>query len=106
MAVWKARYTTYPVVSEGRPVGLLPFAALAAVARTAWEGARVADCMLPLERVAILDPELSAADALAEVGGSEARRALVVEDGRLDGILSIADLTRALEIGAPPNAMR
>ena len=104
--VWKARYTTYPVVSEGRPVGLLPFAALAAVERTAWEGTRVADCMLPLERVAILDPELSAADALAEVGGSEARRALVVEDGRLDGILSIADLTRALEIGAPPNALR
>jgi Zn-dependent protease/predicted transcriptional regulator len=102
--VWQARYTTYPVVEGGRPVGLLPFAALAAVPRTTWDRARVAACMLPLDRVVVLDPDLPVADALAEVGGSETRRALVVEDGRLAGILSIADLSRALEVGGPPRA--
>jgi Zn-dependent protease/predicted transcriptional regulator len=99
--VWQARYTTYPVLAGDRPVGLLPFAALAAVPRSAWERARVADCMLPLERVAVLDTELPVVDALAEVRGSEARRALVLENGRLAGILSIADLSRALEVGGP-----
>ena len=100
--VWQARYTTYPVVSGGRPVGLLPFAALAAVPRANWDRARVAECMLPLDRVAVLDPELPVAEALPEVGSSEARRALVVTDGLLVGILSIADLSRALEVGGPP----
>ena len=99
--VWQARYTTYPVVEGGRPVGLLPFAAIASVPRDRWEATRVAERMLPLERVVVLSPDLPVADALAEVGGSEARRALVVEDGRLEGILSIADLTRALEVGGP-----
>jgi len=102
--VWRARFTTYPVVSDGSPVGLLPFAALAAVPRSAWDRTRVAECMLPLERVVVLDPDLPVTDALAQVGGSEARRALVVDDGRLAGILSIADLTRALEVGGPPRA--
>jgi Zn-dependent protease len=99
--VWSARYTTYPVVDGGRPVGLLPFAALASVPRSAWEGTTVAECMLPLERVTVLDPELPAVEALAAVGGAEGRRALVVEDGRLVGILSVADVSRALEVGGP-----
>jgi len=99
--VWRARYTTYPVVEADRPVGLLPFATLAAVPRDAWGTTRVADCMVPLNRVPVLSPGLPAVDALAVVGSSETRRALVVEDGRLEGILSIADLVRALEIGGP-----
>ena len=102
--VWQARFTTYPVVSGGRPLGLLPFAALAAVPRTAWDRVRVAECMLPLDRVTVLAPDLPVSDALAKVGSSEARRALVVEDGVLAGILSMADLSRALEVGGPPRA--
>ena len=100
--VWKARYTTYPVVDGARPVGLLPFATLASVPRAAWGSARVEQCMLPLGRVVLLEPDSPVIDALSEVAGSEARRALVVDgDGRLRGILSVADLGRALEVGGP-----
>jgi CBS domain-containing protein len=60
--------------------------------------------MLPLERVVVLSPELPVVEALAAVGQSEVRRALVVEDGRLAGILSVADLMRALEVGGPRGA--
>jgi len=99
--VWSARYTTYPVVDHGSPVGLLPFAALAGVPRAAWDETRVADCMLPLAQVPVLNPNLAVVDALPLVAGSEVRRALIVEGGRLEGILSIADLLRALEVGGP-----
>lgn len=101
---WRARFTTYPVVEGGRPVGLLPFSALVSVPRTTWENVPVAEAMLPIDSVLVLDPGLPATDAMAEVGGSRARRALVAEGGRLVGILSIADLTRALEIGGPHEA--
>ena len=100
--VWQARFTTYPVVDGGgRPVGLLPFAALAAVPRTAWDDARVEQCMLPLSRVVVLDPDAPILDSAQEISASETRRALVVDDGRLEGILSVADLSRALEVGGP-----
>ena len=98
---WRARYTTYPVVEDGAPVGLLPFKALASVPRSEWETRHVADSMLPLSRVPVLRPDTPVVEVLSEVGGSEMRRALVVEDGRLRGILSIVDLLRALEIGGP-----
>jgi CBS domain-containing protein len=60
--------------------------------------------MLPLERVPLLGREMLVVDALQLVSGSEARRALVVDDGRLEGILSITDLLRALELGEPAGA--
>jgi len=76
-------------------------AALAGVPRAAWDETRVADCMLPLAQVPVLNPNLAVVDALPLVAGSEVRRALIVEGGRLEGILSIADLLRALEVGGP-----
>jgi Zn-dependent protease/predicted transcriptional regulator len=99
--VWRARFTTYPVVDGVTPVGLLAFSTLAAVPRSEWGDTRVADCMLALDRVPLLGRDTLVVDALSRVSGSEARRALVVDDGRLEGILSITDLLRALELGAP-----
>jgi Zn-dependent protease len=99
--MWGRRYTTYPVVdSGGRPVGLLPFRRLAEVPRAEWDTRRVAECMLPLERVPVVAPDDELTDALAELSESDVGRALVVEDGRLVGLISITDLVRALEIGA------
>jgi Zn-dependent protease/CBS domain-containing protein len=105
--VWAERYTTYPVVDDrGAAVGLLPFRAVAEAPRAEWDGTTVGERMLPLERVPVLSPDEPAADALRKVAGSEAGRALVVEDGRLVGLLSISDLLRALELGGPPPRSR
>jgi CBS domain-containing protein len=57
--------------------------------------------MVPLDEVPVFAPELPAAYALAELAGSRLRRGLVVENGRLEGILSIVDLMRAIELGWP-----
>ena len=95
--VWPRRYTTYPVVENGRVIGLLPFRCVAQVPRTEWETRTVRDCMLGLDEVPLLDADDAAIDALEKVSGSELNRGLVVEDGRLLGLLSITDLARALE---------
>jgi Zn-dependent protease len=102
--VWSRRYTTYPVVEDGRPVGLLPFRCVAEVPRAEWDGKRVRDCMLGLEAVPVLAPEEDALDALAELSQDGVHRGLVVADGRLVGLLSITDLARALD--APPRRPR
>jgi Zn-dependent protease len=96
------RFTTYPVLDGGRPVGLLPFASVAAVPRSEWESRRVWDTMIPLDEVPVLTEDGQAVDALIELSEPQMSRALVIDNGHLAGLLSITDLARALEVGRRP----
>jgi Zn-dependent protease len=102
--VWRARHTTYPVLDDGHPVGLLPFRAVAEVPRSEWSSRTVRDSMVPRDRVPVFKPEGALADAARVLGESELRRGLVVDDERLVGLLSLTDLMRALQVGPPPRA--
>jgi Zn-dependent protease/CBS domain-containing protein len=95
---WQQRHTTYPVTENGVVRGLLAFRSVAAVPRAEWDERRVDDCMIPAEQVPELDPDEPAVEALGELGDSDVQRALVLDQGRLVGILSIADLARALQV--------
>jgi Zn-dependent protease/CBS domain-containing protein len=98
------RYTTYPVLEDGRPVGLLAFRSVAAVPRSEWDRHRVRDSMIHREQVPLLDEGEPAIDALAELSSSDVNRGLVVENEHLAGFLSITDLARALEVRRPSRA--
>jgi CBS domain-containing protein len=99
---WSQRFTTYPVLDGGRPVGLLAFASVAAVPRSEWDTRLVRDTMVRLDEVPLLTEDAKAVDALEELSAPTANRGLVVENGRLAGLLSITDLARALEVGRRP----
>ena len=99
---WSHRFTTYPVLDGGRPVGLLAFASVAAIPRAEWDTRRVRDTMISLEEVPQLTEDEPAVDALTELSAPRANRALVVDDGHLAGLLSITDVARALEVGRRP----
>ena len=92
------RFTTYPVVDGGRPIGLLAFGSVAALPRSEWDSRRVREAMLPLERVPLLTEDETAIDALTALSSPTSNRGLVVENEHLAGLLSITDLTRALEL--------
>jgi Zn-dependent protease/CBS domain-containing protein len=102
------RFTTYPVVHRGgRPIGLLAFSSVAAVPRSEWDTRRVRDTMIPLDEVPLLAETMSAVDALADLSSRPGQnRGLVVNNGDLDGLLSITDLARALEARRPPRPVR
>ena len=95
------RYTTYPVMDDGRPIGLLAFRSVAGVPRDQWDTQRVRDVMVGRNDVPLLADDEPAIDALAELSESKVNRGLVVDDGRLIGLLSITDLLRALEVRRP-----
>jgi Zn-dependent protease/CBS domain-containing protein len=95
-------FTTYPVVDEERPIGLLAFRSVAAVQRSEWDSRRVRDAMIPLDRVELLTEDETAVEALAALSASSSNRGLIVENGHLAGLLSITDLTRALEVRPRP----
>ena len=91
------RHNTYPVVADGRPVGLLPFRCVANVPRNEWDTRHVRDCQLGLDEVPVLREDEEAVDALAELSTSRGGHALVVANSHLAGIVSTSDLARALE---------
>jgi Zn-dependent protease len=88
------RFTTYPVVDDGKVVGLLPFARVAATPRVRWDDSTVRDCMLSLAECAVVSPGAPLLDALAEMERQGRTRALVLEEGELAGLLSITDVGR------------
>jgi Zn-dependent protease/predicted transcriptional regulator len=94
--VWPNRYTTYPVVDNGRVVGLLPFRCVAEVPRSEWDERTVRDCMLSRDDVPVLEEDEALVDVLDELGESPGR-GLVLDGDRLVGLLSISDLARTLE---------
>jgi predicted transcriptional regulator len=95
--MYSRRHTTYPVVANGRAVGLLPFRCVANVPRNEWDERRVRDCLISLDRVPVLREDEDAVDALAELSQSDGGHGLVLSNGALAGIVSTSDLARALE---------
>lgn len=65
------RHSTYPVIEDGRPVGLLPFRCLAQTPRNEWDNKHVRDCMLARDQVPTAPEDKPAAEALQELAQSE-----------------------------------
>ena len=95
--VWGRRYTTYPVFDGERVVGLLPFRAVAAVPRARWEDTHIADVMIPLDDVVLLDEGDALTEAVGRLASDPLQRGLVIEDNRLVGLVSVSDVARAFE---------
>jgi Zn-dependent protease len=103
---WSRRYTTYPVLDDGSVVGLLAFRCVAAVPRSEWDAKTVRECLIPAEQVPSLTGDERAIDALGELSDSDVNRAVVLEHGRLVGLLSVSDLARALQAGPRRSSRR
>lgn len=95
---WSRPYTTYPVTENGDVVGLLQFRRVAEVPRAEWDRRTVRDCMIPREEVPVVEQDDELILAAGEVAEHEVNRALVLDAGRLVGLLSVTDVARALQM--------
>jgi Zn-dependent protease/CBS domain-containing protein len=99
--VWNQRHEAYPVVFDDRAVGLLELRRLADVAREDWPTTRVADLMIPMERVPELREDQDMLEAVDVLRAAGAAHGLVLDGQRLLGMLSLSDVARALNAGRP-----
>jgi Zn-dependent protease/CBS domain-containing protein len=95
---WSRPYTTYPVTENGEVVGLLPFRRVAEVPRAEWDRRTVRDCMIPREDVPVVREDDELVLAAGEVAEHDVNRALVLDAGKLVGLLSVTDVARALQM--------
>ncbi len=89
------RHAAYPVVDvSGRPVGLVGLANVRQHPADRWATTSLSDAARPLDRV----PVVAASDDLRQLstalGPSDSARALVIESGRIVGIVAPSDLAR------------
>ncbi|MCK6528006.1 site-2 protease family protein [Myxococcota bacterium] len=91
------RHHAYPVVQAGAAVGILSTEQIAAVPKAERGSVRVRDVMSRDIDGVVLPPEAEAADALQRVLQEPRKRLLVLDHGRLRGIVSAQDVIRFIE---------
>jgi len=90
-------FTTYPVVQGGHVSGLLPFRRLAAVPRDQWDSVTLAERMVPLAEVPVVDERDDLTDAIREVASGDLKRALVTDGALITGLFSITDVADVID---------
>ena len=92
------RFGSYPVIDDGKLVGLVTLDNVKSVPRDVWRVSETGDAMTPLADCVVVGARTPIVDVLGEMsrrGGR--RRALVVERGRLVGVISPSDIAHWIE---------
>ncbi len=92
------RYSVFPVLdSAGRPLGLITLRQVKEIDRDKWPTTQVSSVMTQICEAVTVRPEDSLAQVLTKLEKAGVGRALVVEDGRLEGLISNADVAAWLD---------
>jgi CBS domain-containing protein len=91
------RHSAFPVVADGQTVGLVTVHRVNQVPAGERGRTTLRDAGCPLSEVARATPDEPVADVLPRLNACSEGRALVFADGHLVGIVSPADMSRALE---------
>jgi len=81
-------YTGFPVVEDGRPVGMLAIAQIRDCPAAERAAKRVAEVMKPINQALEIGPDATLAQALRQMSEAETGRLLVIENGRLIGLIT------------------
>ena len=95
--VFQGRHHAYPVVVEGRPVGIITLERLKRIPREEWGHRPVGDAMAPTQEAMLVEPEQGMDEVLDRLGQSDTGRLLVTRGTDLLGIITRSDLARWLE---------
>lgn len=93
----RTRYLSFPVVLDGRPLGLITLNQVKAVPREEWPSRTVADTMTKLDDSIRVRPGDAMTTVIERLQASPVRRVLVVDGERLVGYITAHDVAAWLE---------
>ncbi len=91
-------YRGFPVVDNGRVLGVVSVAAVRQLPREVYDNRRVADIMTPLQEDLLIEGDASLAEALIKMSREEQDRLLVLQVDRLVGLVTKTGLLRFVQI--------
>ncbi len=92
------RYSAFPVLDEaGRPLGLITLRQVKEIERDKWPTTQVRAVMTEICEAVTVRPDDSLAQVLTKLESAGVGRALVVRNGRLEGLISSADVAAWLD---------
>src|SRR5207245_9539250 len=90
-------FSSFPVVKDGRLVGMVSLKDLTGVPRENWDRVNVGQVMVPRDSQLAVQPHESLATVMERLMKEARRRLIVTEGDRVIGILTRRGLGRALE---------
>lgn len=98
--VYRHHFKLFPVLDRGRPMGTVSTREIKAVPRSAWAVTTVAEILQPISASGTVRPGDDGMRALEKMRREGRSRLLVLEDGKLVGILALKDLLELFELEA------
>jgi Zn-dependent protease/predicted transcriptional regulator len=95
---YRYHYKMFPVVTDGMLVGCIASRQVGNVPREQWDQRRVQDVLTPCSPQNTVSPNTDAMQALAIMSRTGNGRLMVVDDGRLVGIVTLKDLLKFLDL--------
>lgn len=95
--LFNRNYQSFPVESDGHPIGLITLEQVRQTPRQDWQQSTVRDIMKPVEAGITVDPDRDMSSVLEQMQDNRTRRLLVTTDGHLEGILSASDIANWLQ---------
>ncbi len=96
--VYHYHHKMYPVVRDEKLVGCVTTKDLAEIPRGEWDDQLVEYIASDCSGENTISPDADAMDALTQMSGSKASRLMVTTDGKIEGIISLKDLTQLLAL--------
>ncbi|MFG3552641.1 site-2 protease family protein [Streptomyces sp. NPDC047725] len=95
-ARYRYRHSAFPVTEDGAPVGLVTIDSARKVPQDEARAVTVRDVMVPLSQTTVAEPDSPLADLLPRMEPGAEHRVLVMDHGRLVGIVSLSDVSRTV----------
>ncbi len=93
---YRYKHGGYPVVGDGQLKGIITSHDIQNLPKERWGSTYVWDAMTPAERLITISPGDPATEALSKMSKHDLGRILVLENGKLIGIVTRSDVMRAI----------
>jgi Zn-dependent protease/CBS domain-containing protein len=100
---WRHHVSTFPIVGDGRVVGILTLDRVKQLPRERWAETPARDVMVPFSDALATTPDSSAWEAFEKLARNGVGRLAVMDRGRLVGYLSIRDVVHILALRSGPD---
>ena len=93
----KHRISFAPVVADGVLIGFMDRDVLAAIDRDNWTSTRIGDVFAGLDVAATIAPDMPVEKLMRQIAQTGTRKFMVVEDHKLKGVITLANLIGSLQ---------